>query len=513
MPRDPCRSCTIPAKTNLSDALMGGTAWTFASKGFQAVVRIGTLAVLARLISPTEFGYMAAVMTVVTIAETMAQIGLAPALIQRRDIDRADIVTAQTVALGLAVLLMAAVALAAAPLAALFQMPEIEPYMRVASLAFLVRGLGALSRALVQRELDFRRSAVIQSLASVLGYALVVLPLAFMGFGVWALVWAMIAEAAVSLVLFNWIRPAPLALGIHRASVRKLLHFGVGESIGQILSRISGQIDNLIVGRMLGADALGIYSRAFQLVVGQTKRTGQAFQQVLYPVLATIQDEPERLASAYRRSMAGIFFGSALLSVFVVWLAPHVVMVLLGDQWTAAILPFAYLGLAIAPRSAVRVNGALLKATGRVYVLAWLHFSSVMWVVAGTAFGAWLDGVDGVALWISLAYWGYFLTMSLTTLRLNAIRVSALLFCLQPALVAATIMAGGMGAGDLLAQQAGLGFWGQGAGRLAGAAVSLPVLAVLPAVVLGQDGAWLKAYFANKLRGKLRRGGKGQGKS
>ncbi|SLN74327.1 Lipopolysaccharide biosynthesis protein WzxC [Pseudooceanicola marinus] len=488
---------------------MGGAAWTFASKGFQAVVRIGTLAVLARLISPTEFGYMAAVMTVVTIAETMAQIGLAPALIQRRDIDRSDIVTAQTVALGLAVLLMAVVALAAAPLAALFQMPEIEPYMRLASLAFLFRGMAALSLALVQRDLDFRRSALVQSVASVLGYAAVVLPLALLGLGVWALVWAMIAEAAVALVLFNWLRPAPLALGIHRASLRKLLSFGVGDSLGQVVGRIAGEIDYVIVGRMLGADALGIYSRAFQLVVGQTKRTGQAFQQVLYPVLATIQDEPERLASAYRRSMAGIFFGSTLLSVFVMWLAPYVVLVLLGEQWTAAILPFAYLGIAIAPRSAIRVNGALLKATGRVYLLAWLRFTNILWVVAGAWLGARLNGVDGVALWISVAFWGYFVTMSMTTLRLNRVPVLTLLQCLQPALVAALVMGGVIWAGDVLADLAGLGFWGRGGGRLIGAVLSLPVLALVPAAVLGRDGAWLKDYFLKKLRKKLGRGGKG----
>ena len=436
----------------------------------------------------------------------MSQIGLAPALIQRRDIDRFDIITAQTIALGLSIVLMGAVSLAAAPLAALFRMPEIEPYIQLASVAFLLRGLCALSRALMQRELDFRHTALVQSIASVVGYAGVVLPLAFLGMGVWALIWAMLSEALVSLVLFNWFRPAPLAIGVYQQSMRKLLSFGVGDSIGQIFERISGEIDYLVVGRMLGADAVGVYSRAFQLVVGQTKRTGRAFQLVLYPLLATIQDEPERLTAAYRRSMAGIFFVSALLSVFVVWLAPHLVLTLLGGQWQAAILPFAYLGLAIAPRSAVRINSVLLKAIGRVYLLAWLQFSSILWIVAGASFGALVNGVDGVALWVSIAFWGYFLTMTLVTLWLNNITVLALLSCLQPALVAVAVMSVMMWGGDVLAQQVELGFWGRGAGRLAGAAMALPIIAFLPSALLGQDGSWLKAYFSKKLRGKIKRG-------
>ena len=371
--------------------------------------------------------------------------------------------------------------------------------VRVASVVFLLHGLLTLAKARMSRELDFRRAAKIEAASALFGYAIVVLPLAWMGLGVWALIAALIAQAAVSLVVYSYFYPPLAGFRVYGAAARRLLRFGAGNSGAVLANKIAGEIDYIIVGRMLGAEALGIYSRAFQLVIQQTKRAGQSFDRVLFPVLSTIQDDPERLVTGYRRAMAGAFFASTLGSVVVWFLSEHAVLLLLGADWTAAVAPLAYLAIAIGPRSADRINGSLLKATGRIWLFAGLQALNIVWISTAAWIGS-RYGIAAVALGVSIAFWFHFFVMSVVTLKLYGIPARAFFKSLQPAVVGSAVMIAILALARNAATAAGLSFWSVGGVLLLASGVATLAVFALPGAAMGPDGMWLRTFFLKKLK-------------
>ncbi len=486
---------------SLSDKLLGGLGWIALGTGMQALVRLGTLVILARLITPSEFGLFAAVMTVVNISEILGNVGLAPALIQRKDIDRVDMMTAQTLSVCLATTFTVLVWLFADAIAALFAMPEIVPYLRAVAIIFLVKGLTALAKARMSRDLHFSMAAKVASASVVLGYSAVVLPLAWLGWGVWALVIAQMGQSLVTLFLYSLYYPPLLGFRFSWSSARRLLRFGLGFSSSTVVARFAGEADYVVIGRFLGSEALGIYSRAYQLVIQQTKRLGQTFDIVLFPALSKIQDSPERLEVGYGRAMAGAAFVASLITVPVYFLAEWIVMLLLGDQWTAATLPFALLGLGILPRTANRINSSLFQASAHLWVLTGLQFFNLLALVVSCILAA-PYGLSFVAGAVTGVAWLNFAVFTVVIGRLQRMRLAGTLKTLLPAATAAAIVSLMAWLGRWTSEQLGAGFWAEGGIVLIAMALALPIILLLPNWALGLHGGWLRSFVISKIRRK-----------
>ncbi|MAQ85206.1 MAG: hypothetical protein CMH12_18430 [Maritimibacter sp.] len=486
---------------SLSDRLLGGLGWIALGTGMQALVRLGTLVVLARLITPSEFGLFAAVMTVVNISEILGNVGLAPALIQRKDIDRVDMMTAQTLSVCLATTFTVLVWLFADAIAALFVMPAIVPYLRAVAVIFFMQGLTALAKARMSRDLHFSKAAKVASASVVLGYSAVVLPLAWLGWGVWALVIAQIGQSLVTLLLYSLYYPPLLGFRFSLSSARRLLSFGIGYSSSTAVARIAGEADYVIVGRLLGAEALGVYSRAFLLIVQQTKRLGQTFSFVLFPVLSSIQDQQERLESGYGRSMTGAVFGAALITVPVCILSEWIVLLMLGPQWTAAVVPFALLGLGIVPRTANRINAALFQASARLWTSTALQLSNLTLLIAACLIAA-PYGLNAVAGAVTGVAWLNFAVFTAVIVRAQRMRQSLLLGYFLPGLLGAAIITLLALLGRWLAVGIGAGFWAEGGLLLLSMLLALPIVLILPGRILGPHGDWLRSFIIAKLRRK-----------
>jgi O-antigen/teichoic acid export membrane protein len=361
----------------------------------------------------------------------------------------------------------------------------------VLALNFPVRGISAVASALLQRKMRFRDTALITVTSYVAGYSLVAVSLAMLGFGIWALVFGQLAQSVLNCAGYLWFSRPPLRPRLRWGTVVHLLRFGGGYSLAQIGNFIGTNGDNFLVGRLLGAAPLGIYSRAYQFLSLPTSLLGNITDQVLFAAMAEARDNEARLARAYERALAIVVMvmlpGSAILVV----LAPHIVLGLLGPHWAQAILPFQLLATAMVCRSGYKVSDALWRAKGIMFAGAWRQ-----WLYAGEVLtGAWIGsawGVNGVAVGVGIAITLHYIVMLIFARQMIHVSVpSVLLIHFRYAVVAGAC---GLAVWPMahMAERAGGHLMALLAGGLAGAATIGLLWFVTPGL-FGAERPWLIA--------------------
>lgn len=484
----------------LTGRAVGGMFWTFSGTGLQAAVQLLALMALGRLLTPTEFGLMAAANVVVAFSQIVSQIGVGPALIQRRALEPTHVRVAVTLSLVLGLLLGAIVFFGAPAIAEAYRIPALEPILRVVAFLFPLDGLNTVAKSLLTRQLRFRLYIALDVGSYIVGYALVGVFLAWRGYGVWALVAANLAQEALRTLAMYVATRHPLRPSFDMRAGRDLLRFGFGHSMAQVGLLLSQQGDNMVVGRWLGAAALGVYGRAYNLMVMPANVFGRIVNRVLFPVMAQVQHERHRLANAYERGVAVVAMLSLPTSAFLWVVAPEFIPIILGPQWGEVVLPFRLFTVSLLFRMSSKISDACIKATGKVYAWALFQFAYAGLVVIGAIVGQhW--GLGGVAIcvslamafdWMAMAYMGRSVT-GLTWPRFVAAHV--------PGTLMAAVIAIGATAGAHAARSARLGHVPVlvVAGLAAGVA-AVAAARIRAGTFLGPHGIWAWQQGAQLLR-------------
>jgi O-antigen/teichoic acid export membrane protein len=390
------------APSGLTRRAVGGMVWTLSGTGVQVAVQLLAIMALGRLLTPAEFGLMGAATVVIACSQIVSQIGVGPAIIQRRELEPAHVRVGVTLSCTLGLLLGAIVWFEAPAIAGFYRMPGLEPVLRAVAFLFPLDGLNTVAKSLLTRQLRFRLYVALDAGSYILGYAAVGVLLAWLGYGVWALVIASLAQVTLRTAAMYLAARHPLRPSLNLRASRDLLSFGFGHSMAQIGTLLSQQGDNLVVGRWLGAAALGVYGRAYNLMVMPASAFGRIVNRVLFPVMAQVQAERGRLANAYERALAIVALVSLPLSAFLWVVAPEFIPVVLGPAWGGVVLPFRLFTVSLLFRMSSKISDACTKAAGEVYKRALIQFAYAAMVVVGAIIGQrW--GVGGVAVCVSIA--------------------------------------------------------------------------------------------------------------
>ncbi|HEY0351996.1 MAG TPA: oligosaccharide flippase family protein, partial [Gemmatimonadales bacterium] len=285
---------------------------------------------------------------------------------------------------------------------------------------------------------------------------------------------------------------------------RELMVFGVGQSAARIGAFLADQADNLVTGRWLGAVALGLYSRAYQLMAVPTVLLGDVLDRVLFPTMARVQDDPRRLASAYLQGSGVLALVTLPAGVVAAVLAPELVAVAFGPRWQALVPPFQVLALGMMFRTSYRMSDSLSRATGKVYRRAWRHGLYAVMVFVGAWIGHYW-GVTGVALGVLGALFLNYLVMA--NLGLSVAQISWLRFAqAQLPAVRLTILVGAVTLGIVTAtRHLGLPVLLSllaGVAAAGGTAVLAAWLA--PGATLGEHGIRMRDTLRGHLLDRLR---------
>lgn len=373
-----------------------GISWNLAGAVTTNALRVLVIVVLGRQLSSDEFGIVAAAVSVNAILFGLRDIGVGQALVQRQHIEHRHVTTAFAVSLLLGVALSVSLILLSPAIERLFGIGGLENVVQALALLFLVGGVASTSRMLCQRELRFRAIALIDASAFAAG-ALVSVISALAGAGMWALVAGYLTEEILSAVTYLVYRPPPFSLRIDRTSLRELMTFGAGQTASYLIGIVATYGDNFVVGRMLGAKALGYYTRAYDLIKFPSTVFATVVGNVLFPAMSRMQSDQARLAANFRR---GLFVNALLLlpaSSLLIVLAPEVIELLLGAGWDETVLPFRILAATILMRTSQKLSAIVLQAAGQVNAVAAAYIVYMVLVIGGAvAASPW--GIVGIAV-------------------------------------------------------------------------------------------------------------------
>ncbi len=408
----------------------------------QTVSWIVTLVVL-RLLSPTDYGLMAMVTVVIAISAAIADFGIGASIVQARALERSEL---QRLA-GFVLVVHVALALlivAGAPLAAdFFNDQRLTLLIRASALQFVFAALGAVPEAMARRALSFKWLATVE-LASTIAMSLCTLALAWLGHGVWALVGGALIGAAFRSALLV-ARGDNVVPSFRLFGIASHLDYGWRAAASHILWSVIGQADAMIGGRLLPRDALGSYAVALQLAMLPMHKIMGVINPVAFTAVARLQDETQRLRLRLllaARLVCGV-------SVPLLWglgaVAPEVVLVVLGEKWSAVIIPLQLISL-IVP---LRMLGALLTtaiaATGRAdLVLRNTLIVAAIWPACFVVGAQW--GAQGLAAsWLVAAPASFAVNVPAMS-RALGLRFMQVIEPIGPTLLSGVAMIGGVAA-------------------------------------------------------------------
>jgi len=362
-------------ETDLREAAVRGVRWVALSRPIIEVLLLASMVVMARLISPAEFGHFAVAIAVSELAILIPSQGVGAALVQRAEVTRKHL----QAGMALSILAGVGLALIVFVLAGLLVEPifgERTAFLvRLVTPGFVLAGLTAVPLAVLTRELQFRLLSLLDVINTTVR-AVASLALALAGLEADSMIYGGLIAGALSLVIV-WVRaPAP-GPWLHRRESQELLEYGAPAALAGMSWVGFRNCDYAIVGARLGAVQAGLYFRAYTLAVEYQKKISLVMGQVGFPVLARAAspEEMDGLRSQMARLLTVTMF--PLLALLAI-LAPSVIPWVFGEPWRDAVVPTQVLAVGGAATLAIDAVGAVLMATSRARAMlgyGWAHFA------------------------------------------------------------------------------------------------------------------------------------------
>ena len=383
--------------------MVNGAAFTFLGIALRTTITVGSMAVLARVLTPADFGHIAMATVVTELAAVFASFGFGSILIQRLRISRIQIDTMHWSAVGLGMTLTVLVFGLSFFANHLFQDAMVGPLLRVLCLSFILEELTMVPRSLLARRMQFRQDFYAQS-SMLLARAGTAIVMALNGFGVWSLAGGALAGAVVQTCAYQaltgyWPRPRFSTSFLKSTWRTNGGYFGNG-----ILFFINANLDFMLIGRTLGATMLGQYQNARSLTDEIRVRMIQPVQRVLFPAFSAIQNDADRFRDGILRSGRLLALTFTPMGFGVAAVAPELVRVLYGEQWLPMIPILQVISIATGLGAAASIGSPIFNATNRVGLLFKLYLIQTLLAIAFILVGSqW--GLMGV-VWSRLALTG-----------------------------------------------------------------------------------------------------------
>jgi len=364
-------------------------------------LRIGSMVIIARLVTPEQFGIVGMVTAFTGLLNLLRDGGLTQAAVQKAELSGELASTLFWLNLAIGVALAALTALAAPVLVAFYGDPRLFWITIAMGAAFVVNGASAQHRAALQRGMRFGELVVIDVVAQAVSIV-VGIWMAVAGLGHWALVGMTLALPAGAMIgvwiRARWVPGKPKAA----TGAGSMLRYGGLLTLNSIVAYFAYNMDKVLLGRFWGAEVLGLYGRAYQLISLPTENLQSAMGWVMFPVLARVQADPNRLRSYFLKGYALFLSVVFPITVACALFASDIVRVLLGPQWSDAVPIFELLAPTILAFALLNPMAYLMQATGRVLRSLQLAFVIAPVVIAAYAVGL-ASGPTGVALGFSIA--------------------------------------------------------------------------------------------------------------
>ena len=322
---------------SLKEKTINGVIWNsisnFSVKGIDFVVGI----ILARLLTPSEFGLIGTITIFLVLSEVFINSGFNQALIRKQDCTQKDYSTAFFFNLSVAIFLFFLLLITAQPISSFFKEPQLKPLIQVLGIGLIISSLTLVQQSILVKRIDFKLQTKINLVASILSGILGVY-LAYAGFGVWSLVARSLSyRGLISLFLWIWNRWRPDWI-FNKESFQNLFGFGSKLLLSGLIGTLLNNLNYLIIAKYFSAQELGYFTRAEMFKKLPSENVSSIITTVAYPVLAKVQNDNILLKRYFRKMFTNTFFIIIILMVGLAAISESLILTLIGDKWLPSVV-------------------------------------------------------------------------------------------------------------------------------------------------------------------------------
>ena len=421
----------------LRHTVVKGSLALVLSQGISFGLSIMNTLVLARLLTPADFGIIGMVTVVINFIALFKDAGLSTATIQNKVIDSKQVSTLFWINSGISVFLALCILLASPLIAAFYKKPELISLTVVLSVTFMAEGTIIQHRALLQRHLKFTAVAIIDIMGQ-LCMMMVTIVLAVLGFDYWALVGGTIASVTTLIILTFYSCPWTPGKMQKGTGVRNMLKFGGRLTVSNFVHYFSRNLDSMLIGRVIGAAPLGLYSKAFSLLMTPLNQVRAPLTTLSLPVLSSLKNDSSRYQS-YFRQLLDISVSLALpISVYCFLEGEFLIRILMGQKWMGAVPVFKILSVAGVFVALSAAPGLVMLSHG--FAKRHMHLTIVTAAIVSVSFIIGVQfGIKGVAFGYTIANFLIMIPWICFAFRDTPIKIRLVLESLSGPLFAALI--------------------------------------------------------------------------
>jgi teichuronic acid exporter len=423
---------------SIKKSIIHGIKWTASAKMVSQLATWGITIYIMRLLTPEDYGLLAMATVFTAFLLLLSEVGLGPALVQTKEIDKERLQQAFGVIIVSNVILTGIANIFAGGIAQFFDEPRLENIVRLLSIQFPINALTIIPGVLLQRNLSFKQQSLIELTTAILT-SVSTLIFATKGLGVNSIVFGTLTGALVRCVSLYIVSPIYLKPSFRWKSIKDQYSYGRSVSTGRILWFFFNQIDTLIIGKILGKDALGIYSVAMHIASMPVQRISAIIGQVAFPVLARYQNDITSIRKTTIDAVSYISFIGFPLLWGISSVSDDLIIVLLGETWQSAIIPLKLISIMLPLRLIANILPSATDAIGKPELnLRNIQLATSVMPIA-FLIGA-QYGIIGVTLaWVTI----YPLILLFNAFRITkplGIKKIEFLSCIIPSLITALLM-------------------------------------------------------------------------
>ena len=386
--------------------------------------------ILARLLVPEVFGIIGFATVFIGMIQVFSDLGMTAALIQRKDkhLTPIDYDTAYWAGLAWSIFLIAVLSFVIGPLAADFYNESLLiTIMPVLSISLLLRNLRAVHIVNITREMDFKKLVLPKNISRILASVGAII-LAFLGFGVWSIVFQSVASDVFIAIIYSYVSPWKPQRRFSKKSFKNIFGFGVYTTGTNIFNYLTGNIDYLLIGKLLGAHSLGVYTLGYTLTYVVRGQIMKVINSVFFPVYSKIQDDLETTKRYYFKVIKYNCIVIYPLMIGIMLLAKPLVIFGLGEKWVESIIPMQFMAAAGLVHLLTSSNTVLLRGLGKpklelIFSIIKTLGVNVPFIVLGVIY----NGIIGAAMGLFLAKIVIFFINNLTLRKVVGIKFSEIL--------------------------------------------------------------------------------------
>lgn len=399
----------------VKNRVLKATVWSFFQRAGSLIIGFVTNMVLARLLEPEDFGCVAIILVFVSFADILVDSGLTSALIQKKDVSKQDISTVFSTNLFISIILFATIFIAAPAIGRFVGVPNLAVYLRVESIAVLIRAFYCIQAAFLNKNLKFSSLAKIGITSATIS-ASISIAMAALGCGVWSLVAKNLILQLSICLLYRHTSKVSYKLGFYKKNFKELFGFGWSVALTSFCDTFYSNIVSFLIGKRYSVKDLGYYNQANSLKQIPVYSISMVISQVLFPFMSKMQDDSTRVLNNTRRVLVATTFFTFPLLVYLFFFAKPVIILLYSSKWVASAVYFQILCIGGLVNAIIHINRNVLKSIGETKTIFFTQIIITIMGLIGVAYFLRYD-IKILVIWIVCTSYINWLLISIMTGR------------------------------------------------------------------------------------------------